>query len=150
MPTFDDEKTIREVWQSVTASPAATSFARACYKSVIFAPLGWLALLPVFSKRILGFLPGMGGLAVRYRLTNYRLIVGTGPRCTVKQEVPLADIHDVKVISDGNSDMFVAGTLEVKDADGRVLMSLTGVPEPESMRNSILQSAYAWGPLARA
>ena len=31
-------------------------------------------------------------------------------------------------------------------ADGRVLMTLLGVPEPESIRQSILQAAAAWGP----
>jgi hypothetical protein len=43
----------------------------------------------------------------------------------------------------------LAGTLEVLDTDGKTVLSLPGVPEPESVRHAILQAAAAWGPVLR-
>ena len=64
--------------------------------------------------------------------------------------MPLERIKDVKLITDANSEFFVAGTLEVIDDAGVAVLSLPGVPEPESVRQSILQAAAAWGPVLKA
>jgi hypothetical protein len=143
------EAIIRDVWPSVAASPGAATFARACYRSMIFAPLGWLVLAPVYFKKLLAVAPGMQGLAVRYRLTNRRLMICKGFRPVVEKEVPLDRIKDVKLVTDGNSEFFGSGTLDVIDATGAVILSLPGVAEAESVRHSILQSATAWGPVLR-
>ena len=49
-PPQVNEAIIRDVWPSVAAYPRAAKFARAAYRSMIFAPLGWLALAPIYFK----------------------------------------------------------------------------------------------------
>src|SRR5918992_2901 len=72
------EAIIRDVWPSVAAYPGPAGLARACYRTIVLAPLGWLVLAPLYFKKLLAILPGMSGLATRYRLTNRRLMVCTG------------------------------------------------------------------------
>jgi hypothetical protein len=144
------EAIIRDVWPSVAAHPGAASFARATYRTIVFAPVGWLALAPLYFKKVLGFLPGMAGLAVRYRLTNRRLMICKGLKPVPDKEVALDQIKDVRLITDANSEFFVSGTLEVTDHAGNVVMTLPGVAEAESVRQSILQAAAAWGPVLKA
>jgi hypothetical protein len=142
-----DETTIRDFWPSVSANAAAGNFARACYRSIIFAPIGWLALAPLYFKKTLAALPGLSGLAVRYRLTNRRLMICKGMLPRPTQEVALDQIKDVAVVSDANSEFFYTATLEIRDAAGKVLLTLPGVREPDGFRQHILQAAAAWGPL---
>jgi hypothetical protein len=143
------EANIRTVWPSVAAYPGPASLARASYRTIIFAPIGWLVLAPLYFKKLLAVLPGMSGLATRYRLTNRRLMICKGFNGTPVKEVPLDQIKDVKLVTDANSDFFVAGTLEVIDANGQTVLSLPGVPEAESVQHAILQAAAAWGPVLR-
>jgi hypothetical protein len=150
VPSRIDEAIIRDVWPSVSANAAAANFARACYRSVVFAPIGWLALAPIYFKKLLAALPGLSSLAVRYRLTNRRLMICTGMRPHPTQEVALDQIKDVAVITDANSEFFYSGTLEIRDAAGRTLMTLPGVREPDGLRQHILQTAAAWGPLLKS
>lgn len=141
------EAIIRDVWPSVAANPAAASFARACYRSIIFAPIGWMALAPLYFKKTLAWLPGFSALASRYRLTNRRLMICKGMTAVPVQEVPLDRIKDVVIERDANSEFFLSGTLVVRDGAGHALITLPGVPEPESIRQHILQAAESWGPL---
>ena len=143
------EAIIRDVWPSVAAHAGPAGLARATYKTIILAPLGWLILAPFYFAKLLAILPGLSGLATRYRLTNRRLMVCKGLRPVADKEVPLDRIKDVKLVTDANSEFFVAGMLEVLDANGQVLLSLPGVPEPESVRQAILQAAAAWGPVLK-
>jgi hypothetical protein len=142
-----NEAIIRDIWPSVSANSAAASFARACYRSTIFAPIGWLALAPLKFQKLLAILPGLSGMATRYRLTNRRLAICKGLRPQVDRDVSLDRIRDVRIVRDSNSDFFLAGTLEIVGDQGTKLMELPGVPEPESVRYAILQAAAAWGPL---
>jgi hypothetical protein len=144
------EALIREIWPSVTASPAAAGLAKRFQQSIILAPLGWLVLAPLFGLRFLACVPGLGGLAKRYRLTNKRLAICTGFPPTVSQEVALDRIRDVKIINEDDSGFYLAGTMEIIDVTGRTVMTLPGVPEPESVKHSILQAATAWGPLLKS
>lgn len=148
-PPTSSEAVIRDIWPSVAANSAAGNFARACYRSIIFAPIGWLALAPLYFKKMLAVVPGFSGAAVRYRLTNRRLMICKGMRPEPTQEVSLDQIHDVTISKDGNSQFFETGTLEVKDSSGRTLMALPGVREPESAQQHILQAAQSWGPLLK-
>ena len=144
------EAIIRDVWPSVAAYPRAANFARACYRSTILAPLGWLALAPIYFKKLLAVAPGLSGLATRYRLTNRRLMICKGFVAVAEKEVPLDRIKDVKLVTDANSAFFGSGTLEVIDAAGAVVLTLPGVAEAESVRQSIVQAATAWGPVLAA
>jgi hypothetical protein len=145
------EAVIRDIWPSVAANSAAAAFARACYKSTIFAPIGWLALAPLYFKKLLAvpfpFGPGISSMAERYRLTNRRLMICKGMRPVPTQEIPLNQIHDVVIEKDANSEFFYSGTLIIRDANGRTLMTLPGVREPESAQQHILQAVSAWGPM---
>ena len=147
------EAIIRDVWQSVTAYPGAAGFARACYRSIVLAPLGWLVLAPLYLKKLLAggtwLLPGPPGWATRYRLTNRRLMVCKGLRPVAEKEVPLDRIKDVKLVTDANSDFFFSGMQEVIDDAGHTVLTLPGVREPESVRHAILQAAAAWGPVLK-
>src|SRR4051794_39302631 len=86
------EAIIRDVWQSVTAHPGPASLARTCYRSIILAPVGWLALGMPFLMRLLA--------PTRYRLTNRRLMVCKGYRAVPQREVSLDQIKDVKLVTD--------------------------------------------------
>lgn len=140
------EAIIRDVWPSVAAHPGPAGLARATYRTIVLAPLGWLILAPFYFAKLLAIVPGLSGLATRYRLTNRRLMICKGLRPVADKEVPLDRIKDVKLVTDGNSEFFLSGTLQVLDANGQVQLSLPGVPEPESVRHAILQAAAAWGP----
>jgi hypothetical protein len=144
------EAIIREVWQSVAAYPGPAGLARACNRSIILAPLGWLVIAPFYFKKLLAFLPGLSGLATRFRLTNRRLMVCKGLRPVPEKEVPLDRIKDVKLVTDANSEFYYSGTLEVIDDAGQTALTLPGVREPESVRQAILQAAAAWGPVLKA
>jgi hypothetical protein len=141
------EAIIRDVWPSVAAHPGPAGLARATYRTIVLAPLGWLILAPFYFAKLLAIVPGLSGLATRFRLTNRRLMICKGLRPVPSKEVPLDRIKDVKLVTDANSEFFVAGTLDVLDANGQVLMSLPGVPEPESVRQAIVQAVSAWGPV---
>jgi hypothetical protein len=141
------EALIRDAWPGVASAPASAGLAKRCYESVVLAPIGWLILAPFLLKRVAGFLPGLGGLATRYRLTNRRLMVCRGSTATAAQEVPLERIKDVKLSTDDVSDYFFSGTLTVLGDSGQTLLTMPGVREAESFRHSILQSAAAWGPI---
>ena len=99
------EAIIRDVWPSVAAYPGPAGLARACYRTIFLAPIGWLVLAPLYF---------------------------------------------MKLVTDANSEFFVAGRLDVIDADGKMVLSLPGVPEAESVRLAILQAAAAWGPVLKS
>jgi hypothetical protein len=147
VPPQTDEAIIRDVWPSVTAFSGPANLARACYRTIILAPVAWVVLAPFKFQKLLGILPGLSGLAKRYRLTNRRLMICKGLRPVPDKEIALDEIQDVRLVSDANSQFFVSGTLEVVNTKGEVAMTLPGVPEAESVRQSIMQAAKAWGPV---
>jgi hypothetical protein len=144
------EAIIRDVWPSVAAHPGPAGLARATYRTIVLAPLGWLVLAPIYFAKLLAIVPGLSGLATRYRLTNRRLMICKGLKPVPDKEVSLDRIKDVKLVTDANSEFFVAGTLEVLGENGQTLLSLPGVPEPESVRHAILQAVTAWGPVLQS
>src|SRR5205814_5400454 len=123
------------------AHPGPAALARACYRTIILAPIGWFVLAPFYFMKLAAILPGMSGLATRYRLTNRRLMTCKGLRPVPDKEVPLDRIKDVKLVTDSNSAFFGSGTLEVIDHAGATILTLPGMAEAESVRQSILQSA---------
>jgi Bacterial PH domain len=131
------ESRIREAWPSVQSWPGLASLGRGLTRTLILAPLAWLLMSAVYFGKLL---PVVGR---RYTLTNRRLMVRKGWSCAVGQSVALADIDDVRVVTDGNSDFFRAANLEII-SKGRVAMTLNGVPEPEGFRHAILNACNAW------
>jgi hypothetical protein len=59
--------------------------------------------------------------------------------------VALADIDDVRIVTDANSDFFRAANLEII-SKGQVILTLPGVPEAEGFKHAIINSCNAWVP----
>lgn len=141
------EAMIREVWATVAAHPAAATAARKLIKTIVLAPIGWLLIAPLFGMRLLGFLPGLSFLTVKYTLTNRRVMIRRGMKPKPTHEIPLDQIGEVRIVTDANSAFYVTGNLEVLRQDGAVAFTMAGVPEPESFRRSILQARDAFAPM---
>jgi hypothetical protein len=84
-------------------------------------------------------------LAKRYTLTNRRLMVRHGLRPYPYQEVTLADVDEVRIIPDANSEFFRAATLEIV-SKGQTILRLPAVPEPAGFRHAIINASKAWVP----
>jgi hypothetical protein len=72
-------------------------------------------------------------------------MVRKGWKCTIQKEIALAEIEDVRVVPDANSDFFRAANLQIISR-GHVAMTLRGVPEPEGFKHAILNACNAWVP----
>ena len=133
------EAKIREAWPSVAASPAIAGLGQALTRTIILAPLAWMIMALAYFGKVLPI------IARCYTLTNRRLMIRRGWKAKVSQEIPLADIDEVRVQTNLNSTFFRAGTLEIISS-GQVKMILPGVPEPDSFRQAILNACAAWVP----
>jgi len=134
MPPALGEAKIREAWPSVGQSGLANLAAKLIC-SIFLAPLGWLLLAPLFVMKISPM------VARRYTLTNRRLMIQTGLRPKPVEEVPLAEIDEVRL--GAMNEFFRCGDLEIV-SKGQVKMKLPAVPEPDSFRNAILNACAAW------
>jgi hypothetical protein len=133
------EARIRDAYPSVASAPAIAGLGRALTRTIVLAPLGWLVMSAVYFGKLL---PVVGK---RYSLTNRRVMIRKGWKGLPSAEIALADIDDVRVVTDGNSDFFRAGNLEIV-SKGQVALTLAGVPEPEGYRHAILNARNAWVP----
>ena len=59
--------------------------------------------------------------------------------------VALAEVEDVHILKDADSDFYREGTLEIMSG-GKPVLTLEGVPEPESFREAVLNACRAWAP----
>ena len=139
VPPEVGEARIREAWPSVARSPGMAGLGRMLTGTIVLAPLAWLIMALGYFGKLLPF------VARRYTLTNRRLMVRHGLKGKPGQEVSLGQIDDVRVKTDANSDFFRAADLEIV-ANGQVVMTLRGVPEPEGFRQAILNACNAWVP----
>jgi hypothetical protein len=137
------EAVIREAWPSVARFPAVAALGRRLMLTIFGAPLAWLLLAPFYFSKILPF------VACRYTLTNRRLMIQKGLKPRPLHEVALADIEEVRVVSDGNSDFYRAANLEICSG-GKITLTLAGVPGPEAFRHAILNAVKAWVPRKEA
>jgi hypothetical protein len=133
------EARIREAWPSVARAPGMATLGRVLTRTIVLAPLAWGIMSLGYFGKLLPF------VARRYTLTNRRLMVRHGIKGKPGQEVKLADIEEVRVKTDANSDFFRAADLEIV-SNGQVVMTLRGVPEPEGFRQAILNACNAWVP----
>src|SRR2546429_9154564 len=92
MPPQLGEARIRESFPSVASKPALATWGRALPSTLVFAPLAWLLMAPVYFGKLLPF------LGRRYTLTNRRVMIRTLWKAAVLKEVALADIDDVRVV----------------------------------------------------
>src|SRR5207245_3885789 len=144
VPPQAGEAIVREVWPSIMAAPVpaamlAATLGRILNRSIIGAPLAWLLLIPVYFSKVLPF------LAKRYTLTNRRVMTQRGLLPKPTHQVALAHIDDIKIRPNVNSDFYRAADLDVI-ANGKVALTLHGVPDPETFRQAILNACKAWAP----
>jgi hypothetical protein len=139
MPPQLAEAMIREVWPSVHGISAGIAGLSAMFmRSIFLAPLGWMLNGLLFARKLAPF------LCQRYTLTNRRLMVRRGWKPVPVQEIPLADIDDVRLIADTYDPFYRSGDLQVLSG-GKEVLKLAGVPEPESFRQAIINAVRAWG-----
>ncbi len=99
-----------------------------------------MLLAPLFPLKFLPF------VCKRYTLTNRRLMVRRGlARPRPIQEIALSDIDDVRLDTAGSNAFYRSGTLEIL-SQGKVVLRLAGVPQPEAFRHTILNAVRAWAP----
>lgn len=130
---------IREIWPTVARVPAVANLGKLLNNTIVLAPLGWLVMSLVYFGKVLPF------LAVRYRLTDKRLMILSGWKGAIKQQVALADIDDVQLDPASIDQFFRSADLKIISG-GAVAMTLTAVPDAESFRHAILDSRNACAP----
>jgi hypothetical protein len=139
VPPEVDEARIREAWPSVARSRGMASVGRLLTSTIVLAPLAWMIMALGYFGKLLPF------AARRYTLTNRRLMIRRGLKGKPGEQVALADIDEVRVQTDANSDFFRAANLEIV-SKGQVVLTLRGVPEPDGFRHAILNACNAWVP----
>jgi hypothetical protein len=139
MPPQLGEARMREAFPSVASAPAVAGLGRALTATIVLAPLGWLAMSAVYFGKLLPF------VGRRYTLTNRRVMIRTVWKGVALKEVALAEIDDVRVVTDANSDFFRAANLEIV-SKGQVALTLPGVPEAEGFKHAIINACNAWVP----
>jgi hypothetical protein len=107
--------------------------------TIVLAPLAWFLMSSFFFGKLLPL------VMRRYTLTNQRLMIRKGWSGRPGAQVALAQIDGVRVVSDPNSAFFRAGNIEVSTGSD-VVLTLHGVPQPESFREAILNARNAWAP----
>ena len=130
---------IREIWPTVARVPAVANLGKLLNNTIILAPLGWLLMSGLYFSKVLPI------VAVRYRLTDKRLMILRGWKGSISQQVALADIDDVQLDPESIDQFFRSADLKVI-RNGEVAMTLTAVPDAESFRHAILDSRNAWAP----
>jgi hypothetical protein len=117
---------------------AIPAFAVALLVGFAIACLAWLLLAPFFFLRLMPF------VAIRYTLTNRRLMIQRGITAQPAQEVALGDITTVRVVPESVQPFYRSGDIEVLSGD-RVALTLRAVKEPEQFKHIILNAYLAWG-----
>src|SRR5262245_29289990 len=97
VPPQQGEARIREAFPSVARASALASLGKALTRTIILAPLAWLLMAAAYFGKLLPL------VMTRYTLTNRRLMIRKGWSGTPAKEVALADIDEVRVLTDGNS-----------------------------------------------
>ncbi len=133
------ETRIREVWPSVARVPAVAGLGKMLTKTIILAPLAWLVMGGVYFLKVLPI------FAIRYKLTDKRIMIVRGWSAKVSQAVALADIDDVQLDPATVDHFFRSADLKIISG-GHVAMTLTAVPDAEAFRHAILDSRNAWAP----
>ncbi|MFO0877016.1 MAG: PH domain-containing protein [Gemmataceae bacterium] len=144
VPPQVSEACIREAWPTVLGvNHLVASLASQLIKTVVLAPVGFLLLLPLFALKFAPF------LSRRYTLTNRRVMIQRGWRPSPGQSVALAEIEEVHLDPASIDAFFHSGNLEII-SDSKIVLRLTGVPEPEGFRRAVLNAVVAWVPRREA
>jgi Bacterial PH domain len=137
-PEFSEAR-LRIVWPTVAANFAIASLGKALIKTILLAPIGWIVMAGGYFGKVLPI------LGRRYLLTNRRVVVQKGWSHRAGGEMALAQIDEIRVVPDSNSEFFRSATVELIH-EGKVALTLPGVREPEAFRQAVLNACAAWVP----
>jgi len=133
------EAKVREAWPSVARFPALAALGQTLTRTIILAPLAWLVMSLAYFGKLLPF------SAMRYRLTNRRLMIMRGWYLKPSDEILLANIEGVRLVPESVDHFFRCGNLEIL-SEGKVAFTLVAVPSPEAFHHAIINARNAWVP----
>lgn len=140
MPPQLAEVPVRECRPTVMEGyPGLARLGQKLMQTLIFAPLAWLLLAPLFVRK---FLPVVSR---RYTLTNQAIKIQAGLVPRPIQTIRLEQIDDVRLDLASYNPFYRSGNLEILTGD-QVSLLLKGVPNPQSFRRAILNATIAWVP----
>jgi len=133
------EARIREIWPTVARVPGVAGLGKFLTRTIVLAPLGWLVMSLAYFSKVLPF------VAIRYTLTNRRLMVRRGWKGTPSQSILLAEIESVELDRASVDNFFRSADLIIHRT-GSAPLTLKAVPDAEAFRHSILDARNAWAP----
>jgi uncharacterized membrane protein YdbT with pleckstrin-like domain len=104
----------------------------------LIALSAYLLLAPFFFAKVMPI------TMTRYMITNRRVMIQKGWSLKPDGEVPLEKIEAVRVVPGSEQAFFNSADLELV-SDGRVALTLRGVPEAEHFKINIENAYLAWG-----
>ena len=130
------EAPITEVWPSICAFAPARMLAKLYGLpfplGLFFAILTLPVSLGLFAVTLMW----------RYSLSTHYVRVRTGPRGKEAQRVALAELEEVRINQQSGQEFYRAADVELISG-GRVVLTLSGVPNPAAFRHNILQARDA-------
>ncbi len=98
------ETRIREVWPTIARVPVIAGIGKMLTRTIILAPLAWVIMSLFYFSKVFII------TAVRYKLTDKRIMIVRGWSARVSQAVALADIDDVQLDLDSADNFFRSAT----------------------------------------
>ncbi len=130
------EAIITEVWPSIAANRLGRALGRLYALPIPFGLFCAVATLP------LPLFLFAGTLFQRYSLTTLHVRVRKGLAGKNAEQVSLADLDDVRLVERPGQGFYHAADLELV-SQGRVALTLRGVPNPEAFQHNILAARDA-------
>lgn len=145
-PAESAEATVTTVWPSIAAYPLGQVLGRLCdiqWPRVYFFQLGNLfALLGIPLALVLYFCRIAPGTAVRYVVTNRRVIVQRGLGSKESRSIDFHAFDEINLDVRPGQAWFPAGDLVMRQS-GKEVFRLAGVSWPEGLRQTILKARAA-------
>ena len=159
------EARLRYRWPSVARHPDVSKLGNAIIQSargLIFAVIKMpfiVAFFLILPATILAFLIALSAYLLmaplffskvmpvtmtRYMITNRRVMIQKGWSLKPAGEVPLEKIEAVRIVPDSQQPFFTSADIEII-SNGRVALTLRGVPEAEHFKINIENAYLAWG-----
>jgi hypothetical protein len=106
--------------------------------ATLIAFAAYLLLAPLYFSKVMPL------MMTKYVLTNRRIMIQKGWSQKSAGEVPLEKLEEVRVVPGTEQPFYLAADLEIV-ADGRVSLTLHGVPEFRHFKVNIDNAYIAWG-----
>ena len=151
-PSQSQEMTVMIVWPSIARLPLGRFLGRLyeCpYGFYIFTVGNILALLSAPLAMVLYFLKVLPGIAIRYRLTNRRVVVERGMLGVYERGVELDRFNAIDIEVRPGQAWFDAGDLVFR-LDQTETFRLAGVSRPDAFRRTCLKSQQSFTGIRQA